>query len=636
METETFTQPSIGPLTIVVCIKQVPLVSAMRFDQQTRRLVREGVPLEINELDVYALTEAIRLRDRHGGAVVAITMGPPQAREALATALAMGADRAIHLNDRVFAGADTAATARTLALAIQQLFPTPVDLIFCGRHSVDAETAQVGPEIAEMLALPQVSALQSVELQIDNGQKVVIATRETDDGSEKLRVPMPALLTAAERLNEGLWPNEHEIRAANEQAGDRIHVITAADLTLDPLQIGQAGSPTWVANVEPETYVRAGRVIAENDPARAIDLLIADLQAHGLLSTGAEKRTTTAAPSATPQRTQAPLAGKAVWVIAERARDGIRQVTLELLGKGNALAAQMQGELAAVLLGGPHVAEHTPLLAAYGAERVYVAADPALEPYTTEGYTAVLASAIAQYQPAIVLFGSTADGRDLAPRVAARLNLGLTGDCIDLDIDEQQRLLQYKPAFGGSIISSILSHTTPAMATLRPGMLTAAQPDFSRSAPTEMLAIPDLAHLIHTQVLERTYQEMGSAQLESAATVIGVGMGMAEPEHYAPLYQLAQQLHAAIGATRSVADKGWLPKQAQIGLTGRAVSPNLYIALGIRGAAEHIAGIRKAGYVVSINKNKRAAIFKHSDLGVVGDAHVLLPLLIQKLAEVLV
>src|SRR6185312_6617811 len=160
-------QDDAQPLKMIVCLKQVPLLSALRFDPATRRLVREGVPLEINELDVYALTAAIRLREQHGGEVVALTMGPPQARSALATALAMGANRAIHLNDRAFGGSDTLATARALATAIRA---EQADLIFCGRHSIDAETSQVGPEIAEMLDLPQASALQSIELQqTDNG-----------------------------------------------------------------------------------------------------------------------------------------------------------------------------------------------------------------------------------------------------------------------------------------------------------------------------------------------------------------------------------------------------------------------------------------------------------------------------------
>src|SRR5579884_4455910 len=191
-------QNEIGPLKMIVCIKQVPLLSALRFDQETRRLVREGVPLELNELDVYALTEAIRLRERHGGEVIAMTMGPPQAREALATALAMGADRAIHLNDRAFGGSDTMATARALALAIRREQP---DLIFCGRHSIDAETAQVGPELAEMLDLPQISAIVKIDVRRSDGRNEIIATRATDEGSETLIVPLPALVTAAEKLN---------------------------------------------------------------------------------------------------------------------------------------------------------------------------------------------------------------------------------------------------------------------------------------------------------------------------------------------------------------------------------------------------------------------------------------------------
>jgi electron transfer flavoprotein alpha subunit len=164
-------------------------------------------------------------------------------------------------------------------------------------------------------------------------------------------------------------------------------------------------------------------------------------------------------------------------------------------------------------------------------------------------------------------------------------------------------------------------------------MLLAAEPDFTRVPRIEQLPIAGVDEVIRTRIVGYEYRDTGVAELESAHTVLGVGMGMGEPENYGSVYQLAALLNAAIGATRNVADQGWLPKQKQIGLTGRAVAPHLYIALGIRGAAEHIAGIRKAGYVVSINKNKRAAIFKHSDVGVVGDVHVLLPLLIEQLQK---
>ncbi|HEU5228421.1 MAG TPA: hypothetical protein VFU49_11475, partial [Ktedonobacteraceae bacterium] len=373
MEEETPATGKVGPFTILVCIKQVPLLSALRFDPETRRIVREGVPLDINELDIYALAEAIRLRDAHGGEVIAITMGPPQAREALATALAMGADRAIHLNDRAFAGADTAATARALALAIRQFSaknPAGFDLIFCGRHSIDAETAQVGPEIAEMLDLPQVSAVQKIELQQDDKRREAIVTRETDEGNETLIVPLPALLTTVEKINEGIWPDEHAIRAASEQAGERIQVITAADLQVDPQRLGQPGSPTWVADVVADPYHRVGHVIAENDPEKAVELLITDLEAHGLLEDQSSSNTPTA--SVALQRQGTPLPDKAIWVIAERSSFGqraLRRITFELLGKGGELAAALQGELAAVLIGAPGITPYANTLEAYGAER---------------------------------------------------------------------------------------------------------------------------------------------------------------------------------------------------------------------------------------------------------------------------
>jgi len=618
-----------GSLKIAVCIKQVPLLSALRFDPETRRLVREGVPLELNELDVYALAEAVRLRDLHGGEVIAITMGPPQAHEALANALAIGADRAVHLNDRAFGGADTAATARALALAIEREQP---DLILCGRHSIDAETSQVGPEIAEMLGLPQVSAAQKIELSSRGGRRELLVTRETDEGSETLALPLPALVTAAERINEGIWPDEQAIREASALS-DRYQLITAADLSAGSNLFGQKGSPTWVATIAPDNYTREGRMIAGDDPAQMVDLLLADLDARGLLAQHETIPRDAPGQNIAPQRQGDALPGKAIWVIAERSPQGIRKVTLELLGKGSELAAALQGELCAILIGGPGAEQHAAMLAAYGAERVYIASHPVLEDYTTDGYSAIVASAIGKLQPAIVLCGSTANGRDLAPRVAARLNLGLTGDCINLGIDEQQRLVQFKPAFGNQIISAILSNTLPAMTTLRPGMLREAQPDFSRIPAIAYLPTDGIAEQIRTRIVDREDRDTGVSELESASIIVSIGMGMGEPSGYTLAFRLAELLNAAIGATRNVTDQGWLPRQKQIGLTGRAVAPRLYFALGIRGAAEHIAGIRKAGYVVSINKNKRAAIFRHSDMGIVGDAHVLLPLLIARLEQ---
>jgi electron transfer flavoprotein alpha subunit len=220
------------------------------------------------------------------------------------------------------------------------------------------------------------------------------------------------------------------------------------------------------------------------------------------------------------------------------------------------------------------------------------------------------------------LIPSTANGRDLAPRVAARLQVGLTGDCIGLEIDDQGRLVQLKPAFGGNIVAPILSKTRPAIATVRPGMLQQAEPDFSRVAATNKFST-DAMRASRTRVIGTERNTTAGVALESAQVIIGVGMGLGGPEHLPALQELAAVLGAPIGATRRVVDAGWLPRQAQIGLTGRSISPRLYIALGISGKFNHMVGVQRAGLVLAINNNPDAEIFKHADYGIVGDwAHI--------------
>ena len=212
-------------MRIIVCIKQVPEVSEIKFNPETNTIVREGVANVVNPFDRRALAEAIRLRDVDGGEVVVLTMGPPQAREALIDCLGAGADRAIHLVDRKFAGSDTLATARALALALRR---ESYDIIFCGKYSVDAETGQVGPELAELLDLPQITGATKLELSDD--QKALTVERETDDGFEVIECDLPVLLTAAERLIRPIKVKEPQIEAGRLKP---ILEVTAADLSAD-------------------------------------------------------------------------------------------------------------------------------------------------------------------------------------------------------------------------------------------------------------------------------------------------------------------------------------------------------------------------------------------------------------------
>jgi len=630
-------------MRIAVCIKQVPVVSALQFDAETRTLKREGVRSEVSSFDVRALLKAIALRDVHGGEVVAVTMGPPQAREALAECLALGADRAVHLCDRAFAGADTLATAQALAAALRR---EPYDLILCGRNSVDAETGQVGPELAELLDLPQVTVARTLD--IDPVARTLRAERETDAGIETVSAPLPAVVTAAEDIAAERFTTKAERESAQSRP---IATYTAADLDADPARFGAAGSPTWVLGLEGVEEHRRREIIEADTPQAAVAALVDRLLAHGLFAEWAVERH---APQHTPATVAARRPGaRDVLVVAEsgalecgsllppwggRGGEGeivspptsptpkreqapalqsgkpphsrLRPVTFELLHKATELAHAFGGSVS-VLVAGADAADHVDALAAFGADRV------------------LLAEVIKTTSPGLVILPSTVWGRDVAPRVAARLGLGLTGECIDLTIDAEGRVLQHKPAFGGSVVALIASRTQPEMATVRPGMLAAGSPQAGRRADVVRLGavpVPD-----RVRAIDRQFTSESAAELEEARAVVGFGKGIGGPENLSMVQALADVLDAAICTTRDVTDAGWLPKQYQVGVTGRAIAPDLYIAVALRGAFEHVVGIRRAGLVVAINKSAKAPIFKSADYGVVGDYAAIVPELIARL-----
>ncbi len=615
----------------VVLVKQVPAVSELAFDRESRTLKREGVRLEVSSFDVRALLRAVELRAEHGGEVVVMTMGPPAAREALVYCLALGADRGIHLVDRAFAGADTLATARVLARALER---EGYDLVLCGRASVDAETAQVGPEVAELLDLPQICCART--LTVDPALRTLTAERETDDGAEVVAGSLPVLVTAGEDLAPERFPRRADKEAAKAKP---IVELAAADLGLDPATVGAAGSPTWVEGLETVTVARAGRVF-EGDLDAAVTEVIAALGDRGLfapLARGATAPPTepshAGASGATASVATAGAAPRALWVVAELLAGRVRRVTLELLAKARLLADAHGGEVAVVLIG-HDVGRHVEILAAHGAGHVLLADHPGLARYATEPWVAVLAAAIAVRRPAAVLVPSTYLGRDLAPRVAARLGLGLTGDCIDLTIDDAGRLVQWKPAFGGNVVAPILSRTRPDMATVRPGVLPVGTPRAGATATIETLATGDLpSPRLESREQRADPSAARAAALDEADVAVGVGLGIGGPEGLAAIEALAAALGGApIAATRDLVDKGWLSRHHQVGITGRAIAPRFYFAIGIRGASEHMVGVRRAGTIVVIDRNPKAPIFAQADLGIVGDWHEVVPRLTRALA----
>lgn len=314
----------------------------------------------------------------------------------------------------------------------------------------------------------------------------------------------------------------------------------------------------------------------------------------------------------------------AIWVAAEVIGGEVRPVTLELLGRARELAAQIGANVEAVLIGDDDEGRIRELTA-YGADTVHIVTGAEFAEYDTEAHTAALTAAINAHSPYAVLVPSTANGRDLAARVAGRLELGLTGDCVGLDIDDEGRLSQLKPAFGGSIVAPILSRTLPNMATVRPGILTACEPDESIEPVVNRIDVGAVA-ASGVRVLRSVSDESAEgAELERAARVVSVGMGIGGPENLGPIRELASALGASIGTTRDVCDLGWLPRQYQIGLSGKAVAPELYIAVALRGPFNHTVGIQRSGTIVAINNSARSQIFRASDFGILGDWNEVVP-----------
>lgn len=598
-------------MKIVVCVKQVPEVSEIKFNPETKTIVREDVPCAVNPFDRRAVTEAVRIKEKFGGVITVMTMGPHQAREALVECLAMGADKGVYLVDSAFAGADTLATARALAIALGR---EGFDIIFCGRYSTDSETGQVGPEVAELLGIPHVTGVRKIEF---NDNRIMVE-RETDEGYEVIECEIPILFTAAERLNRPIKVSSSDIEEARMKP---IETVTAQSLSEDASNFGLKGSPTYVSDIFSIKIEREGIVASGENPSEAAEKLTQYLIERGLFERREEE---TRINERRIKNKKEPKDGRDIWVVSELTGGRLRNVTLELLGEGIHLSEKIGGELCAVLIG-KGLSHHAKAVAAYGADRVYLIEHDELRTYTAEGYANALIEAIKTYKPYIVLFPSTSDGRDYAPRVAARLKLGLTGDCIGFDINERGELIQLKPAFGGNIVASILSRTVPQMATVRPGMLKKIGPDWTQEAMVEMIT-PVNPGPIRTKVLSvHRDVDTSTIEIDSAEMVITVGTGIGGADNLSIIKELANVLCASIGATRKVVDAGWLPRQHQVGLTGKTIAPRLCIAVGIRGAFNHSIGIQKSDIVVAINSDPKAEIFQNADYGIVGDFAKIIP-----------
>ena len=321
-----------------------------------------------------------------------------------------------------------------------------------------------------------------------------------------------------------------------------------------------------------------------------------------------------------------------VWVIGEQREGKINPVTIELIGEGRKLADQLGKELA-VVIAGYEVEKEVKELLHYSVDKVYYINDPLLKDFTTDGYAISIANLIERKKPEVVLVGATSIGRDIAPRIAGKVGTGLTADCTKLEIDStDNKLLQTRPAFGGNLMATIVCpKNRPQMSTVRPGVMAKAVRNESETGILEVVT-PELTEkMIRTRLVEILPQEKKSVNLTDARIIVSGGRGLKRAEGFELIKELADKLGAEIGASRAAVDSGWIEHSHQVGQTGTTVRPELYIACGISGAIQHLAGMSDSKYIVAINKDAKAHIFSICDYGIVGDLYEIIPEMIESL-----
>jgi len=325
---------------------------------------------------------------------------------------------------------------------------------------------------------------------------------------------------------------------------------------------------------------------------------------------------------------------RGVWVVAEQRGGEMHGVSYELLGKGRELADTLGTTLGAILIGSG-VEDLAPDLIAHGADTVYVADDPALTHYLDEPYAAVVASLIDEHKPEIVLTGATSTGRSLIPRVAISVRSGLTADCTGLAIDDEKGLLlQTRPAFGGNIMATIVCPDhRPQMATVRHKVMTALEPDATRKGEVVKKTVTADLLASRSAFVEFVKDLTQTVNIAEADIIVSGGRGLGGPENFKVVEELAETLGGAVGASRAAVDAGWIPYSHQVGQTGKTVQPKLYVACGISGAVQHLAGMQSSKCIVAVNKDPDAPIFKAATFGIVGDVFEVLPALKKRLEK---
>ncbi|MDR1654121.1 MAG: FAD-binding protein [Prevotellaceae bacterium] len=634
-------------LTIISLIKQVPLPTEMRMGEDG--LMDRTKAKSIINIDCqFGLEAGLQLKKQYPDArMIVCSMGPGSFEAALKTAISLGYDEAYLLSDRKLGGSDTYATGLAISTMLKHLGFSKDSkepfVIFAGRQTSDGDTAHVPSQVAENLGIPQATFVETAK---PDGKGNIIARRIIEGGYQMLQLPMPCLISFTPT---GIPPRKPSLINAIRARKTAATVFGVDDIKLGTEKIGLNGSPTIVAAVANIESERPPVVLSEGqNEAALVDSLIENLKKGGntLVRKEEKEKKEVNAPDFPVVDTRNDNRHILTWV--EITNGSIARPSLEIFTPARHLADQLGNDtkIKTVLIG-KNVASLAPTLFEHGADEVILVEDERLEEYLVLPFSDIIAQIIRVHKPEIALFAATTAGRELAPRIAVKTGSGVTADCTGLEIGEyinrkektiiRPILHSRRPTYGESKLATILGFVYPQISTARAGtfevptriegktgVLTPFKPELSTDD-------------FRATILETVRGDGGLQNLFDADVIVSGGRG-ATSDGLALVKQLAEALkQAGIKAewacSRVVVDEGIAEYARQIGQTGKTVRPKVYVAIGISGAIQHLAGIKEAGTIIAVDHNPKASIFRNADFGIVGEYQDILPELIERVKK---
>ncbi len=637
-------------LTIISLIKQVPLPSEMRMGDDG--LMDRTKAKSIINIDCqFGLEAGLQLKKKYPDArMIACSMGPVSFENALKTAISMGYDEAYLLSDRKLGGSDTYATGLSLSTMLRQMGFSKDSkepfVIVAGRQTSDGDTAHVPSQVAESLGIPQATFVERIEA---NDDGTITARRIIEGGYQMLKLRMPCVISFTPT---GIKPRKPSLLGAIKANHSKVTVKSVDDIGMSEEAqklIGINGSPTIVAGIENIESDRPPVVMASGqNQDQLVDSLIENIKKGG--NTLVKKEVKEKKEVDTTGFEAVDLRGdnKGILTWAEVVGDKIARPSIELLTPARHLADQLGGDtqITTVLIG-KNVRPLAQTLFEHGADRVVVVENDKLEEYLILPFAEIITQIIQKQKPEIALFAATTAGRELAPRIGMKTGSGVTADCTGLEIGDyidkkNKRIVRpilhsRRPTYGESKLATILGFVYPQISTARAGTFAVPQRVEGRKGEISEF-VPELSeNTFSTQILDTVRGEGGLASLFEADIIVAGGRGTVGDElklvkELAEALK-AQGLKAEWACSRVVVDEGYAEYARQIGQTGKTVRPKVYVAIGISGAIQHIAGIKKSGKIIAIDQNPKASIFRYADFGLCGMYQDIVPELIDRVKQ---